>query len=573
MKSFFQKLNISGRLPAKLLDKCVLIFSHDILALFAAMHLSMRLILKDEMQLLDPGFVLKESMIFALIASGFFLWFQTYKGVWRYISWRQSVLLVGVLGFSSLIFFPLLTKAHMQPISISPLVVLVNWIVASCLLIGSRLFFRIFHERWTATNESLLTDAPTARILLVGSGKGAKRFLKGLKCQKRQFYEVLGCVETSPELDGSVEGIDVLGSLADLPDIIENFNSEGLHPHHIVFTDTEYYGARSRSLLKNLTPFEVSFMKTQRDSTLLVPMAIEDIFHEQIGGEFLGAFAGKNVLIYGASSALGEAFSRMMIGSHCGQIILWDQNTKELSRFSHEIPTEKVIFFSKASCDEEQLASYLKDHQVDVFINLKVFAALEVEKQDPSLSFEVYVEENERFAAACQKAGVENYYFITQESPHGALATQLSPVANHLLQVHSQKSNATYVAVNLPYILSNEDHYFQGGESYKVAKNEFLIATPAYGAHILGKISSAILSKTPWTGAEKFKMETISYEDLAEIYSRLNHNAPKSTYTMKSSANTAILWNDGAYEKVQNSLKRMDYKAATMELSALFKSA
>lgn len=264
MKSFLQKLqntNFFGTFSLAHLDRRWLVISHDILAIFAAMQLTMWFVLGAEMSLLEPGFVLKESLTFALISSGFFLWFQTYKGIWRYVSWCQSPLFVGVLGFASLIFFPLLTKAHMQPISIPSITVLVNWVVSAGLLIGSRLFFRIFYERWAIADESGLMDSPMSRMILIGAGTGAKGFIKNLQAQQTPLYDVLGFVESDPKMGETLEGIDVLGSLADLPDLIENFNSEGIHPHHIVFTDPEYYGYKTRALLKNLAPFKVGVMK------------------------------------------------------------------------------------------------------------------------------------------------------------------------------------------------------------------------------------------------------------------------------------------------------------------------
>ncbi len=569
-----KNVDIRGHFSVAHWDRRVLIFCHDIIALFAAMQLSMWLVLRDELSLLDPGFVIKESLIFALISSGFFLWFQTYKGVWRYVSWRQSALIAGVLGFASLIFFPLLTKAHMQPISIPAVTVLVNWGVASTFLIGSRVFFKVFHERWSVADESLLTDIPLARVILVGAGPGAKAFLKHLNRQKIQLYDVLGYVETNPKLDTTLEGIDGLGSLADLPDLIENFNSEGLHPHHIVFTDSDYFGSKAQALLKNLAPFKVGFMALQKGRRTLSPLTIEDVFYKKTGEGFAKAFADKNVLIYGATCALGQKLSKIFVNSSCSTVVLWDQNASALVDLKKGFASKKVVFFSKSNCAKAQLVSYLKEHKIDLVVNLKSFAALEVEPYDPSLSFEVYVEENEQFAMACEKAGVGNYYFITQEAPHGPLARQLSPVANHVLKGHSKSSDkiskSVYAVINLPYVLSQKDCFFQGSSHFMITKNELPVVSPAYGAYMLGRIISDILTNTSWTGRDKFQMDTRAYSDIAILYSRLNHNAPKPAYSLKETTPQSIKWNEEYYKVVQRCLKNMDYKGAVETLNSLY---
>ena len=562
--------NLFGFLKAATLDRRVLVFCHDVIALFAAMQLSMWFVLSDELQLLAPGFILKESVIFALIASGFFLWFQTYKGIWRYVSWRQSALLVGVLGFASLIFFPLLTKAHMQPIAIPAVTVLVNWGVASALLIGSRVFFRVFHERWSVADESLLTDSPMARVILVGGGVDAKQFLKNLQGQKTHLYDVLGYVESHPTGEGALEGVDILGSLADLPDLIENFNSEGIHPHHLIFTDGDYLGPKARALLKNLSAFKVSFMKTHDEDASLSPLTIEDVFHERIPEFSVAALENKTVLLYGASCALGQEVAKMLVKSPCAKVILWDQNTSVLASLAEGLKSEKVRCFSKVTCGEEQLASYLKEQKVDLFLNLKAFSALEMEPYDPSLSFEVYVEENERFSAACQKAGVGHYCFITQEAPHGVLATQLSPVAGHLLKVQQSKANdSTFAAINLPYVLAKTDPFFQGQHQYTISQPELSVVSSAYGAQMLGQIMVSIMNKAPWKGGD-FHMETLSYEALAEMYARLNHDAPAPTYRVNSAISKTITWDEDHYKKVQQALKNMDYKGAAENLESFY---
>ncbi len=484
-------------------DKRFLVFTHDIVALFAALQLSMWFVMRDELSLLSSGFILKQSCIFALISSGFFLWFQTYRGVWRYVSWRQSALIVGVLGFSSLIFFPLITKAHMQPISIPNSVVLVNWGVASALLIGSRLFFRIFYERWLTSEDSALADTPASRVILVGAGHSTKYFLKKLSHKKQYLYDVIGIVDSNPKVGDSIQGVDVLGSLADLPDLIENFNSEGMHPHHIALTDFSYLGSKVRSLLTNLSSFKVDFMKLSEDEGDLVPLRIEDVFYEETPSLALEAFSEKCVLVYGATCPLGQEFVKLLSGSigskSASKIIIWDQNIDVLAtlkeRLGSKVQQNALVFLSKTSYSNAQLVAYLKNQKVDVFINLKAFSAATMEHLDPSVSFEVYLEENERLSKAVQSAGVKSYFFMMQQAPHRNFATRLAPLSNHILKDRSTTSKLVYAMINLPYVIHRDDLFFQGRGYHHLPQNSLPVTTPAYGAYMIGAIMNTILDK------------------------------------------------------------------------------
>lgn len=71
---------------------------------------------------------------------------------------------------------------------------------------------------------------------------------------------------------------------------------------------------------------------------------------------------------------------------------------------------------------------------------------------------------------ACQKADVGHYYFMTQEAPHAPLTAQLVPVVGTSLLKRVDRS--TYAPVNLPYVLSGEDHFFQGSGNYTVAQDD-----------------------------------------------------------------------------------------------------
>lgn len=556
------------------LDKRFLIFTHDIVALFAAMQLSMRFVMGEDLSLLSSGFVFKQSFIFALIASGFFLWFQTYKGVWRYVSWRQSALIIGVLGFSSLIFLPLMTKASLQPIPIPNLVVLVNWGVASGLLIGSRLFFRTFYERWLTNEDSALTDTPVSRVILVGTGQTTKHFLKHLSHKKQHLYDVLGLVDSNPQIGTSIQGTDVLGSLSDLTDLIENFNAEGLHPHHIVITDPSYLGLKVRSLLSNLSSFKVNFMKVSKEGNTLVPLTIEDVFYEEQASFSAEGFSEKCVLIYGATCAVGQEFVKLLSQNTTTKIILWDQNIQALADLKKNLELKfqgrPITFLSKISYGDEQLTAYLKQQKVDVFINLKAFIAAPSEFLDPALSFEAYVEDNEHLTKIAQDAGVKTYFFMTQQAPHCALATRLAPVSNHILKDYATHSHLACAVVNLPYVLHGDDLFFQGKGHHHLSQKSLPITTPAYGAYMMGRIIGAILRKEGQGSNSDFHMETISYETLVQFFSILNHQRSKPTYTFSEKPGPSISWSDKTYRELQGALRLMAYNDANECLKKLY---
>lgn len=116
--------------------------------------------------------------------------------------------------------------------------------------------------------------------------------------------------------------------------------------------------------------------------TTLAPLTIEEAFHESAETFSLEVFTGKNILIYGSASPLGQELSALFVKSPCANLILWDQNVSDLIVLDRNLSTKKATFLSKTSCDEGQLESLLKEHVIDLVLNLKSFAALKMEHLD-----------------------------------------------------------------------------------------------------------------------------------------------------------------------------------------------
>ena len=88
----------------------VMVFIHDIIAMIVSIHLSFWLYYGDNLAYFSGHFIQKQTLIFGLLCAGFFLWFQTYRGVWRYVSMPQILILAGAIGIASLVYLPLATK-------------------------------------------------------------------------------------------------------------------------------------------------------------------------------------------------------------------------------------------------------------------------------------------------------------------------------------------------------------------------------------------------------------------------------------------------------------------------------
>lgn len=555
-----------------MLDRRVLVFLHDLFALVIAMHLSIWALLKEDASVLTPSFSLKQSIIFCLIASGFFLWFQIYRGIWRYLSWRQSFLIVGVLGFASMVFAPILTKAHMQPIPIPGAVILLNWALASTLLIGSRLIFKLFYDRWILAEDTDFSTIPLSRILIVGNEKTVKPLLTFLHKQTPQLYEILGVIETNEQYTKPVlSGSKVLGTLADLPDLIENFNAEGSHPHHLVLADQTHDSKMLRLLVRDLKEFKVDFLRyTGHD---IHPLTIEDLYNQQPPAFTLQALIKKNVFIFGATTALGRELVKYLLTLNFnGKVVLADYPTKALATLANQERHPQISYFSLPEITETSLKHLFQDHKIDIALNLQALRTGDFEAIDPGFIFQTYLGQNELFAQAASSAQLQGYYFITQHAPHTPQGIQLNALTAKRLDFLNEHQDTLLAAINLPYILHHDDLYFtKSPTTINLTDDTTPLVAPAYAGYMVLKMVETFVAHQKTEPLSGFDVERVSYNELLQDIKALR-NEPYAPKVHVSPLNvTRFAWDATQFTRLTTTLDHRAFDQALRDLEAFYR--
>ena len=138
------------------------------------------------------------------------------------------------MALSSIIYLPVATLAHLQPVSIPGSFALLSGFFSFTLLASSRLIYKVTHKRFMDINEATLSSEPRPRIILIGGGARTKRFLQELEAQHSASFDVLGVIDdTLYETTSHICDSEVLGKTSDLFELIEGFNADGLHPHYV----------------------------------------------------------------------------------------------------------------------------------------------------------------------------------------------------------------------------------------------------------------------------------------------------------------------------------------------------
>ena len=556
----------------KSLDRRLLVMMHDLTAIFAAMHIAFHLILGQEISLLLPGFILKQSLIFAFIAGGFFIWFQTYKGVWRYVSMRQGALLLAVLGGASIIYMPILTKAHMQPVVIPASLVFANWLIATAVIVGSRVFVRIFYDRWISVDDSNIASIPLARVLLLGTERELTLCIDKIENQVPKLYEIEGVINTADKKTGSyINGVEVLGTVTDLPDLIENFNAEGMHPHHIVIAGPTFLGKRAKALVTILEGHNLSFMKFE--SNVVKPLIIEDLFYQPMAEGDLYSFNNKNLLVYGTATKLALRFIETICAKTSATIYLCEQNVRKLTEVIELLPNSKVKVLTTSDANDARLESALRDNKIDTIINLKSFAADMVEDVIPQHSFDTYLKENARLTTIARASGVTHYFFVTQTSLHCTLANKLAPLANKVLTKCSHASDITCTNISLPYIADHSDRLFD--KSIPLDDNEqemsLAVVNPQNAASLLANSISDTFITGHTNKETPLAADNISYAKFIKLHRNITNSAQlANNRKINLGAKPDLKGGSDLLTNIIDLIDQRDYEGAGVQLQKIY---
>jgi FlaA1/EpsC-like NDP-sugar epimerase len=324
-------------------------YAHDIVMAALSFALSLYLRVGDQIVSYASGVLVYGTLLMAAIAATVFWSLGLYRGIWRYASVNDMLALTRAATLIILIFVPtlfLLTRAGELPRSVP----IINWFLLLFMIGGPRFIYRVLKDR----HRGLLQhgeDAQAIPVLLVGAGDGAELFIRAVHRNPAQLYRAVGMVSENPGRVGrNIHGVEVLGTYADLPAIVERLSLLGQRPQRLILTREDIEGAVVRKLVDTADqlgmtlarlPRLVEFRDGAAEKIEIRPVAIEDLLGraqnvlDRDGMRRL--ITGHRVLVTGAGGTIGSELVRQICGLGPAQIVLLDSGEFNLYAIDLEV--------------------------------------------------------------------------------------------------------------------------------------------------------------------------------------------------------------------------------------------
>lgn len=264
--------------------------------------------------------------------------FGLYRGLWRFASLQDLWNIIRAAGLGALaVGVALFFINRLEGIPRSLVVLYPLFLI---FLLGSpRLLYRLWKDRAL----SLRRVADGQRVIIIGAGEGGESLLRDML--REGSYLPIGLVDDRASLiRGRIHGVPVLGTIAQLPELVETHHAQMLviaipsatnSDMQRIVTVCEGCGIPFRTLPRLQDMVNGAGLRELRD------VAIDDLLgREKVELEWTviqARLAGKSVLITGGGGSIGAELCRQVARLGVGRLIVFERSEHNLYLIEREL--------------------------------------------------------------------------------------------------------------------------------------------------------------------------------------------------------------------------------------------
>ena len=333
---------------------------HDLVVAGSAFLLSYITVVGVELTFATPG-IWEKTGAFVRNCCFFLIFFSVHHGSWRYVSIPDLATIIKATFFSILIYTVgafLLTRGSNVPRSVPVLSTL--YMIAG--LSGSRLAYRLFLERSLALPVSTLQKSRKRRnVLLYGLTDAAESFIRSTRRDVNREIVVVGILDDRANQAKTVQGVRILGSLAELEPIVRKFQRGGTKIAELIVTEASANREQLGEIVELATRLGIkaSRIPSVTETSLISssgrlepkPIELGDLLGRPEVKTDLEGIAelinGKVVLATGAGGSIGSELCRQIAMFGPSELVITDSSEFHLYLLDMELrerhPNLKIV--------------------------------------------------------------------------------------------------------------------------------------------------------------------------------------------------------------------------------------
>src|SRR3989338_3149563 len=228
------------------LKKEGLVCLYDTTVSFFSIPLALYLMLGTEMSDFTVSYLTKLSFVYSLVCCSIFAWFQSYKGLWRFLSLFDTFIIFVAVVVASFLAKPL-TLLMSQAEALPGFAMILTSQLTMCLILVPRFFYRLWIERH-ALKEILLKPVLSKRALIIGDGHLAEVLLNILRYDSKLLPVGVLCKDKE-EVGRTFHGLKILATVHELDEALADLDFLKRRPTHLLLLE-DCLNEREIALLK-----------------------------------------------------------------------------------------------------------------------------------------------------------------------------------------------------------------------------------------------------------------------------------------------------------------------------------
>ncbi|MFC4175190.1 SDR family NAD(P)-dependent oxidoreductase [Microvirga sp. GCM10011540] len=401
---------------------------------------------------------------FVAFAGLVYWFFHLYRSKWRFASLPDlfnifratSVLALTLLVIDYILFSPQLFGFYF----FGKITIALYWLIQMFLLGGPRLAFR--YLKYARSRHTLERDANTPALLL-GRSSDVEVVLRAIESGTVKKLKPMGVLSyRTDDLGQSIRGVPVLGTFADLDQVVQDFQERGTPIRRLVATPSalvpeahpDMLIARARRLGLPLVRV-TSLGEGMRDAEL-APLEIEDLLLRptvQIDRQRLEAFIrGKRVLVTGGGGSIGSEICTRVVAFGASDLMILESSEPSLyhilenpTLLSSDTRVDGVIADVR---DRERIREVMHEFRPDVVFHAAALKHVPYLEKNWAEGIKTNVFGSVNVADAAVEAGVGEIVIISTDKAIDPVS--MLGATKRLAEMYAQALDAEFVGRNGP---------------------------------------------------------------------------------------------------------------------------
>ena len=406
-------------------------------------------------------------LLFSKIST--FLFFNLYKGMWRFTSIADLINVVKssfVASLFAIAVIVLVLDPNVAPRS----VLLIDFLLTTVGIASTRASVRVFGTKFL--HRDIIKNKNSSRIktklLLLGAGSSSEKIIREIKENPSSHFQIIGLLDDdSNKVNSTIHGVPVLGKIADLHTIQAPYDEILICAPTATSTEMrsivnqcKVVGKPYRTIptVYELIDKQVS-IKTIRDVSMADLLGRQEVHLDR--SRISNYIYGKRVLVTGAGGSIGSELVKQCLGYNPDLLVLFDQSEHNLfnidnicQELSNNVGIHPILGDIR---DKNMVNSVFNSFQPHVVLHAAAYKHVPMQENNPWEAVITNVHGTSNVIEACEQNNVERFVLVSTDkavNPTNIMGAT-KRVVEILIQSKSKNSNVKYMAVRFGNVIGS----------------------------------------------------------------------------------------------------------------------